>query len=108
MVILAWIVRGLGAGLLAMLISGGRSQGLILTHVIGAARRRPGWRSAAASQDRDDVIGQRDTARACTASRLGNGDGDASPRAGGPRLPARWPADAHAAQTPASASAPAA
>jgi hypothetical protein len=61
--------------------------------------------TAAASQDRDDLMGQRDTARACTASRLGNGDGDgdASRRAGRPRLLARRPA----AQTPVSASAPA-
>jgi hypothetical protein len=57
--------------------------------------------TAAASQDRDDLMGQRDTARACTASRLGNGD--ASRRAGRPRLLARRPA----AQTPVSASAPA-
>jgi uncharacterized membrane protein YeaQ/YmgE (transglycosylase-associated protein family) len=34
--IIAWIVLGLGAGLLAnMLIPGGRSQGLIVTCVIG-------------------------------------------------------------------------
>ena len=36
--IIAWIVLGLGAGLLAnMLIPGGRSQGLIITCVIGIA-----------------------------------------------------------------------
>jgi uncharacterized membrane protein YeaQ/YmgE (transglycosylase-associated protein family) len=36
--IIAWIVLGLGAGLLAnMLIPGGRSQGLILTCLIGIA-----------------------------------------------------------------------
>jgi uncharacterized membrane protein YeaQ/YmgE (transglycosylase-associated protein family) len=36
--IIAWIVRGLGAGLLAnMLIPGRRSQGLIITCVIGIA-----------------------------------------------------------------------
>ncbi len=36
--IIAWIVRGLGAGLLAnMLIPGRRSQGLILTCLIGVA-----------------------------------------------------------------------
>jgi hypothetical protein len=105
--VIAWIVPGLGAGLLAnMLIPGGRSQGLALTCVTGAARRRPGWRgprreTAAASQDRDDLTGQRDTARACTASRPGNGDGDASPRAGRPRPPAGAPA----AQTPAGAAA---
>ena len=56
--------------------------------------------TAAASQDRDDLIHQRESAY--TASRLGNGDGDASPRAGGLRLLARRPADA-----PASTSAPA-
>ena len=38
--IIAWIVLGLGAGLLAnMLIPGRRSQGLILTCVIGIAGR---------------------------------------------------------------------
>src|ERR1019366_3143177 len=65
--------------------------------------------TAAVSHDRDDLIGQRDTARAYTARRLGNGDGDgdASPRAGRPRLLPAPPADAPAAQTPASASAPA-
>jgi hypothetical protein len=57
--------------------------------------------TAAASQDRDDLIHQRESAY--TASRLGNGDGDASPRAGRLRLLARRPA----AQTPAGASAPA-
>ena len=36
--IIAWIVLGLGAGLLAnLLIPGGRSQGIILTCVIGVA-----------------------------------------------------------------------
>ena len=36
--IIAWIVLGLGAGLLAnMVIPGGRSQGLVLTCVIGVA-----------------------------------------------------------------------
>jgi len=59
--------------------------------------------TAAVSHDRHDLMGQRDIARAYTASRLGNSDGDASPRAGRPRLLARRPA----AQTPVSASAPA-
>ena len=76
--------------------------------------------TAAVSQDRDNLIGQRDTARAYTASTLGNGDGNASPRAssdppaGRPRLFARRPetlpghaAETPAAETPASASAPA-
>jgi uncharacterized membrane protein len=85
--------------------------------------------TAAVSQDRDNLTGQRDTARAYTvhdeqrnftASTLGNGDGNASPpagrdpRPGRPRLFTRRPAGrpetlpGHpAAQTPASASAPA-
>ena len=73
--------------------------------------------TAAVTQDRDDLLGQRDTACAYTASRLGNGNGNDSPRAGRPRLLARRPgraetlpdqaADAPAAQTPAGASAPA-
>ena len=80
--------------------------------------------TTAVSQDRDNLIGQRDTARAYTASTLGNGDGNASPRPssdprpGRPRLFARRPAgrpetlpgqaaETPAAETPASASAPA-
>ena len=80
--------------------------------------------TAAVSADRDDLIGQRDTARAYTAGTLGNGDGNASPRAcrdprpGRPRLFTRRPAgrpetlpgqaaETPAAETPASASAPA-
>jgi len=35
MSIIAWIVLGLGSGLLASMVTGGRSQGLILTCVIG-------------------------------------------------------------------------
>ena len=78
--------------------------------------------TAAVSQDRDELIGQRDTARAYTASTLAatyatprNGR---DPRPGSPRLFARRPAQggpqalasqapAPAAETPASASAPA-
>ena len=94
--------------------------------------------TAAVIQHRDDLISQRDTARTYTvldeqrnytASTLGDGDGDGSPRAGPdparrdprpgrPRLAARRPAgrpetlpgqaaDALAAQTAASAPAPA-
>ena len=70
--------------------------------------------TAAATQDRDDLLDQRETARAYTASRHGNGSG--SHRAGRPRLFARRPgraealpdqaADAPAAQTPANAPPP--
>jgi hypothetical protein len=38
--------------------------------------------TAAVSQDRDDLIGQRDTARAYTASDLGNGTARSDPRPG--------------------------
>jgi hypothetical protein len=104
---------GIVAGALAML-----GLSLLMAGARRTARRGRAARAglaqsrretAAARQDRDDLIGQRDTARACTASRLGNGDGDGdgSPRAGRLRLLARRPADAPVAQTPASASAPA-
>ena len=87
--------------------------------------------TAAVSADRDDLRGQRDTARAYTASTLGNGDGTApngsdpgqrgpslaerlfgrrpaSPQAAPqPETPASQAAAVPAAQTPASASAPA-
>jgi hypothetical protein len=66
--------------------------------------------TAAVSADRDDLIGQRDTARAYTASTLGNGDGTApngsDPGLRGPslfeRLFARRPAHPQAAPQPAS------
>ena len=65
--------------------------------------------TAAVSADRDDLIGQRDTARAYTASTLGNGDGTApngsDPGLRGPslfeRLFARRPAHPQAAPQPA-------
>jgi uncharacterized membrane protein YeaQ/YmgE (transglycosylase-associated protein family) len=42
--IIAWVFLGSGAGLIAsMLIPGRRSQGLILTCLIGAAGQRPPW-----------------------------------------------------------------
>ena len=46
--------------------------------------------TAAVSKDRDDLIGQRDTARAYTASTLGNGapPGDGTPRSNGAASPA--------------------
>jgi hypothetical protein len=74
--------------------------------------------TAAATQDRDDLLDQRDTTRAYTASTLGNGpagndNGNARRRAARRRLFARRPrraetppdqaADAPAAQTPANA-----
>jgi hypothetical protein len=111
---------------LSMLLAGARR-----TSRRGREARRGLTRSrretATVTQDRDDLLDQRQTARTYTASTLG--DGDASPRAGRdpgrpdsrpgrPRLFARRPAgrpetlpgqaaDAPAAETPASASAPA-
>ena len=70
--------------------------------------------TAAVSADRDDLIGQRDTARAYTASTLGNGDGTApngsDPGLRGPslseRLFARRPAHPQAAPPAGQAPAP--
>jgi hypothetical protein len=66
--------------------------------------------TAAVSADRDDLIGQRDTARAYTASTLGNGDGTApngsDPGLRGPSLFARRPAHPQAAPPVGQAPAP--
>jgi len=66
--------------------------------------------TAAVSQDRDDLIGQRDTARANTASTLGTGPagGDSHPGEGGRQrsmrhLFGRRPASSQAAAPPAQA-----
>ena len=47
--------------------------------------------TAAVSKDRDDLIGQRDTARAYTASTLGNGAAARQRRACRQRRASRWP-----------------
>jgi hypothetical protein len=96
---------------LSLLLAGARRT----SHRGREARRgltRSRRENAAVSQDRDDLLGQRET-----ASRLGNGNGNARHRAGRPRLFARRPgraetlpdhaADAPADQTSANASAPA-
>ena len=74
---------------LSLLLAGARR-----TSRRGSAARRGLARSrretAAVSADRDDLIGQRDTARAYTASTLGNGNG-ASPASRDPGLPGRRP-----------------
>jgi hypothetical protein len=115
----------LGLSLLAADARRSSRRGRTASASLAQARRE----TAAVSRHRDDLISQRDTARAYTvldeqrnftASTLGDGDGDgdASPRARrsgrrGPR-PGRPPetlpvqaADASAAQTPASVPAPA-
>ena len=63
--------------------------------------------TAAVSKDRDDLIGQRDTARAYTASTLGNGapPSNSAPPAGQPAVDS--PSGEMAADVPADASAPA-
>ena len=72
---------------LSMLLAGARRtsrRGREARRGLAQSRRE----TAAVSADRDDLIGQRDTARAYTASTLGNGDGP--PRNGsdpGPRGP---------------------
>jgi hypothetical protein len=91
---------------LSLLLAGARR-----TSRRGSAARR-GLRqsrqeTAAVSQDRDDLIGQRDTARGYTASSLGNGTSSADPHPGPVgRPPARLrmfgrrAAPRHAAETP--------
>ena len=63
--------------------------------------------TAAVSADRDDLIGQRDTARAYTASTLGNGDGTArngsDPGLRGPSLSGRLFARRPLTRSPTSA-----
>jgi len=86
---------------LSLLLAGARR-----TSRRGSAARR-GLRqsrqeTAAVSQDRDDLIGQRDTARAYTASTLGNGTPGSDP-AETPEPSAGQPA----ADLPAGAAAPA-
>jgi hypothetical protein len=83
---------------LSLLLAGARR-----TSRRGSAARR-GLRqsrqqTAAVSQDRDDLIGQRDAARAYTASTLGNGTPSSDPDPS--------PAGQPAADVPASAAAPA-
>jgi hypothetical protein len=80
------VVGALAVFGLSLLLAGARR-----TSRRGSAARR-GLRqsrreTAAVSADRDDLIGQRDTARAYTASTLGNGNG--TPRAGRDPGPSR-------------------
>jgi hypothetical protein len=115
---------------LSLLLAGARrtsQRGRAARQSLRQSRRE----TAAVSADRDDLIGQRDTARAYTAhdeqrnftaSTLGNGNASPpagrDPRPGRPRLFTRRPAgrpetlpgqaaETPAAETPASASAPA-
>jgi hypothetical protein len=74
------VVGALGLLGLSMLLAGARRtsrRGRDARRGLRQSRRE----TAAVTQDRDDLIGQRDTARADTASTLGNGpaDGDSHP-----------------------------
>jgi hypothetical protein len=74
------VVGALGLLGLSMLLAGARRtsrRGRDARRGLRQSRRE----TAAVTQDRDDLIGQRDTARADTASTLGNGpaDGDGHP-----------------------------
>jgi hypothetical protein len=102
------VVGALALAGLSLLLAGARRtsrRGRDARHGLAQSRRE----TAAVSQDRDDLIGQRDTARTYTASTLGNGDGTArngsAPGLRGPslfeRLFARRPAPPQAAPQPA-------
>jgi hypothetical protein len=102
------VVGALALAGLSLLLAGARRtsrRGRDARHGLAQSRRE----TAAVSQDRDDLIGQRDTARTYTASTLGNGDGTArngsDPGLRGPslfeRLFARRPAPPQAAPQPA-------
>jgi len=97
------VVGAIGVAGLSLLLAGAR-----LTSRRGSAARRRLRQSrqetAAVSRDRDDLIDQRETARAYTASTLGDGaprsDSQPGPddsRRGGLRLFGRRPAPRHAA-----------
>ena len=103
------VVGALALAGLSLLLAGARRtsrRGRDARRGLAQSRRE----TAAVSADRDDLIGQRDTARAYTASTLGNGDGTAPERQRpGParaqpvRAPVRAPARSPAGRPAASA-----
>ena len=103
------VVGALALAGLSLLLAGARRtsrRGRDARRGLAQSRRE----TAAVSADRDDLIGQRDTARAYTASTLGNGDGTAPERQrSGParaqpvRAPVRAPARSPAGRPAASA-----
>ena len=85
------VVGALAMAGLSMLLAGARRtsrHGRAARQDLRQSRRE----TAAVSADRDDLIGQRDTARAYTASTLGNGpaDGDRHPGEDGGGQRSRW------------------
>ena len=103
------VVGALGLFGLSLLLAGARRtsrRGRDARRGLRQSRRE----TAAVSQDRDNLIGQRDTARASTASTLGTGPagGDSHPGEGGRQrsmrhLFGRRPASSQAAAPPAQA-----
>jgi len=78
------VIGAIGLAGLSLLLAGARRtsrRGREARRGLAQSRRQ----TAAVSADRDDLIGQRDTARAYTASTLGSGPGDGG-RPGGFRL----------------------
>jgi hypothetical protein len=85
------VVGALGLLGLSLLLAGARRtsrRGREARRGLRQSRRE----AAAASQDRDDLIGQRETARAYTASTLGSGPagGDRQPGGDGGGQPSKW------------------
>ena len=100
------VVGAIGVAGLGLLLAGARRT----SRRGGAARRelrQSRQETAAVSRERDDLLGQRDTARAYTAGTLGNGasrsDPDPGPddsRRGGPHLFGRQAGPRHAVAEP--------
>ena len=99
------VVGALGLLGLSLLLAGARRtsrRGREARRGLAQSRRE----TAAASQDRDDLIGQRDTARAYTASTLGSGPaGDPGGDAGGGQR-SKWHLFGHRSASPQAAAPP--
>ncbi len=63
--------------------------------------------TAAVSQDRDDLLGQRETARAQSASTPGNGSADVDRQPGGGRRRSKWHLSGYRSSSPQAAAPPA-
>ena len=80
-----------------------------LSLLLAGARRtsRSRRETAAVSQDRDDLLGQRETARAYSASTLGNGSADVDRQPGGGRRRSKWHLSGYRSSSPRAAAPPA-
>ena len=103
------VVGALGLLGLSLLLAGARRtsrRGREARRGLTQSRRE----TAAASQDRDDLIGQRDTARAYTASTLGSGPAGSGRQPGGDaggRQRSKWHLFGHRSASPQAAAPPA-